>query len=117
MKEIHLQRAIVETLNYNHCLVWRTNSGLLGVGEGRSKRMVRVGYAGQSDIQGIHKLSGRFIAIEVKLPETRNRVSDLQQQFLDNIFEAGGIVGVATSTDEALAIIKEYERKSKNAKR
>lgn len=104
-KEIYIARAIVETLNYQGCLVWRTNAGLLSTGSGSSKRMVRIGYAGVSDIIGIRRRDGKFIAIEVKRPETKNRVTDIQKQFLDNIKEAGGIAGVATTPEEAVEII------------
>ena len=110
MKEIHLQRAIVEALNYSGCLVWRVNSGLLAIGQGKNRRMFRAGTAGQSDIQGIHKKTGRFIALEVKLPKRKKYLTDLQEQFLINIKEARGITGVATSVEEALAIIKKYTK-------
>ncbi len=45
---------------------------------------------------------GRFIALEVKRPETRNTVTPRQQHFLDAIAAAGGTTAVVTSVDEAL---------------
>jgi len=106
-KEIYLQRAIVEALNYSGCLVWRMNAGTVFVGN--PKRMIKVGPAGLSDIIGIHKKTGRFVAIEVKNPGKEKNVTDLQRQFLENIREAGGITGVATSVDEAQEMITKYQ--------
>jgi len=48
---------------------------------------------------------GRFVAIEVKRPETRHTVTSRQQAFLDAIEAAGGISGVATSIEEALTLL------------
>lgn len=59
--------------------------------------------AGLPDILACYQ--GRFIGIEVKRPETRGTVTARQQAFLDQIEAAGGIVGVATSVEEALAIL------------
>src|SRR5947208_6166428 len=53
---------------------------------------------GVSDIIGILP-GGRFLAIEVKRPG--GKVSDEQQQFIDNINERGGLAFVARSVDEA----------------
>ena len=64
--------------------------------------------AGSSDIQGIRN-DGRFLAIEVKLPTTRKTVTKLQNQFLNDIAQKGGIAGVATSGEEAMAIVEGKE--------
>jgi len=58
--------------------------------------------AGIPDIVGV--LGGRFFAIEVKVPG--NRATRLQSLTLSRIEAAGGIAGVATSVDEALALIE-----------
>ena len=116
MKEILIQRAIVENLNYLGCICWRTAAGMVkksytyrrGRRAGTTKdNMIRIGPAGMSDVIGIHKKTGRFIAIEVKRPGTWRNVSILQQQFLDNMEEAGAITGVATSVDEAIKIVND----------
>ena len=116
MKEILIQRSIVDHLNYLGCIVWRTNAGMAKTSytyrTGRragstANHMIHFGPAGMSDIVGIHKKSGRFIAIEVKKPETRKNVSDLQGQFLENMKEAGAICGVATSPEEAIKLVKD----------
>lgn len=102
-KEVQLQKQICEALNYAGCFCWRTNNGMMAVGQGKFKRMIRFGLAGCSDIIGINK-KGKFLAVEVKLPKTRNNVSDLQQQFIDHIKEMHGVAGVATTIEEALEI-------------
>lgn len=106
MKETQLQKQIVDALNYKGCMVWRVNSGMLAIGEGKNRRMFRAGTAGQSDIQGIHKKTGRFIGFEVKLPERKKYTTELQEQFLQNIKDAHGISGVVTSVEEALQCLK-----------
>ena len=60
--------------------------------------------AGTSDIIGIY--NGRFIALEVKKPETRKRVTEKQTEFLATIKQHGGIAAVVTSPEEALMAIK-----------
>lgn len=52
---------------------------------------------------------GRFVAIEVKRPETRHTVTARQAAFLEAIAAAGGVVGVATSVEEALILLSEVE--------
>ncbi len=111
--EKQLQHSIVETLNYSGALCWITNAGQArmkytlkraGPFQGQAREyFVRFGPAGMSDIIGIYK--GRFLAIEVKLPERRGNVTAIQQNFIDNIKDWGGITGVATSVEEALAIL------------
>lgn len=49
---------------------------------------------------------GRFIALEVKRPETRGTVTLRQQHFLDAISDAGGTAAVVTSVEEALATLQ-----------
>ena len=108
--EKQIQKAIIEYLNYNNCWCWRTNAGMLKLQDKRGKtRMVKVGMKGSADIQGIYRgenNEGRFLAIEVKTPKRRNKVTFYQQQFLDMVKEYGGISGVACSPEEALEIVK-----------
>jgi len=105
MKEIDIQKTIVEALNYSKCIVWRTNAGRVPVSFGENTRWVKLGPAGMSDIIGLDD-KGRFIAIEVKRPETKNRVTEIQSNFLANVKDMGGVTGVATSVEEALEIIR-----------
>lgn len=48
---------------------------------------------------------GIFFAIEVKLPE-EGVLSQLQIDTIEEIAEAGGVVGVAETVEEALAIVR-----------
>ena len=108
LSEIELQKLIVETLNYSGCLVWRVNVGLIKIENKGNSRWFRSGVAGSSDIQGLQKNTGRFIGLEVKLPGKgkKSNPTSLQQQFLDNVKEAGGIAGCARSVEDAQEIIK-----------
>lgn len=106
MLEKYIQRAIIEFLNYHGCWCWRNNAGVLPMESRGKKRMIKVGIAGESDIFGIHKDSGRFIAFEVKQPKTRNKVTQAQRDYLRMVALCNGYSGLITSPDEALAIIK-----------
>lgn len=106
MTEHMLCNSIVEFLNYQGHKVWRQNAGMVKVTNKYGKdRMIRFGMVGVSDIIGISK-TGKFIAIEVKLPERRNTVTTYQRIFLADIHGHGGIAGVACSEDEALKIVE-----------
>jgi hypothetical protein len=109
MTEKLLCNAIVQFLNYQDCKVWRVNSGMMPATYTSkrtgltSKRLVRMAKTGTSDIVGVAP-DGIFVAIEVKKPETRNRVTEFQSMFLDDIRRHGGRAGVATTPEEALKI-------------
>jgi len=104
--EKQLCSSIVDALNYQGCYVWRVNSGAMKYEYKGKVGIVRMARAGTSDILGIHRDTGRFIAIEVKLPHRRKYVTQAQQEFIDKINMYGGIAGVATSPEEALEIIE-----------
>ena len=91
---------IMAALSEEGCFVLRTNSGVLFNSQGTR---VRVGFPGLSDIIGCTR-SGRFYAIEVKVPGEKPR--DNQKAFLDLIERLGGLSGVATSSEEAISIIR-----------
>lgn len=106
MSEHDLCNGIVEFLNYQGHYVWRQNAGQIPVtSPNGKKRMIKVGKTGISDIIGVSK-TGKFIAIEVKLPERRRTVTTYQQMFLADVHKHGGISGVACSAEEALKIIE-----------
>jgi Holliday junction resolvase len=63
--------------------------------------------AGIPDILACYE--GRFMALEVKRPETRNTVTERQARFLQDITEAGGITAVVTSVEEAEACLLDVE--------
>lgn len=68
--------------------------------------------AGISDLIGCHR--GRFIAIEVKTPKTKNNVSELQKKFIRDVQEAGGIAFVAWDVDMVKEVMeKEFKGENK----
>ena len=110
MTEHLLCNSIIEFLNYHRHYVWRQNAGMAKMTDKYGKsRMIKIGKVGISDIIGISK-TGRFIAIEVKLPERRQTVTTYQRMFLADIKSHGGIAGVACSEEEALKIVEKGSR-------
>jgi len=105
LSEKQIQRQVLEILNYNGCFMFRMNSGMIPVGKGKSKRMIKLGSKGTADLLGIRRRDGKFIAVEIKTPKRRSCVTFHQKQFLEQIKEYGGIAGVATSPEEALEIV------------
>ena len=114
MKESNIQNLILLALSENDCLVWRVETAGAWVGrvlhseQGTvtlaNSRMIQAGLVkGGSDIIGIHKPSGRFLAVEVKT--TNGRVSKEQTNFINAINKAGGIAGVARSVKDALELL------------
>lgn len=65
---------------------------------------------GTLDITGCYK--GYFFSIEQKMPDKRNNVTDIQAANIRKIDAAGGIVGVATSIEESIELLRfGYQRK------
>ena len=62
---------------------------------------------GIPDIIGCYK--GRFIGLELKVPDRRGRVTELQKQVLEEISQAGGIGQVVTSKEEALQVLDDVD--------
>ncbi len=77
---------------------WRNNSGML---YDRHGRPVRFGLVGSADIIGLIGGSGRFLAIEVKVPGRRR--TTVQESFSSMVTSLGGVSILATSVDEARA--------------
>ncbi len=61
---------------------------------------------GTSDLICIVPPFGRFLAIEVKRPKV-GILSDDQRSFLSAVRKFGGVSGVATNVEEALALVHE----------
>ena len=96
------------------CIVWRNSTAGAWVGHVAHRdggmvvldnaKMIHAGLCtGSSDIVGIHKKTGRFIAIEVK--SKRGVLSKEQEQFINAVRNAGGIAGVARSAKEAIELL------------
>lgn len=73
--------------------------------DGQASRFMRSCRKGRVDLDGF-AVDGKVIAIEVKRPSTRHTITPEQQEYLDKVKAANGLSGVATSVDEALAIVE-----------
>ena len=137
--EASVQLAILDFLNHRHVLAWATDSGaktLRGRAVGALRRaghkdpnaalVGRTGaaHAGHPDIIGLAcwpKHPGRMVAIEVKKPAhiIAGRIASppglptaAQLAFLDRVYRAGGVVGVAWSVDDAAIILGQLDVES-----
>jgi len=102
ISEQQLVNQIIGYLNYSGYYVWRNNSGRVFVGD--TKRMIRFGLTGSSDIVGITP-KGKFIAIECKVG--KNKTTLFQDAFLEEIRCRHGIQMVVYSLDELTKKLKE----------
>ena len=59
---------------------------------------------GTSDLIGIRRDDGKFVAIECKTP--RGHLREDQKLFIDAILKSNGIAGVARSAEDALKILE-----------
>lgn len=75
--------------------VWRNNTGCLIDDRGRP---VKFGLQGSADIIGLIKPSGRFLAIECKMP--KGHQSDQQKAFQSMIESMGGVYVLARSLED-----------------
>lgn len=98
--EQQIVNAILEYLNRAGHFAWRNNTGGIYKTHGEHQRFFRFGYPGSSDILGVQKKTGKFIAIEVKRPG--NKTTELQNEFLKLIANHNGIAMVAHSVDEVI---------------
>lgn len=100
--ERQIRNAILELLNWEGYMAWTNNTGAFKAqytdkfGTTR-ERHVRFSRPGMSDIFAIQPKTGRFIAIEVKTPETRNRATPWQLDFIESVKNKGGIAFIAWS--------------------
>lgn len=108
--ERDIQKLILDALRI-HPMVARIErinvmAGRLIGKDGRSSRFMRSCQAGRVDLDGF-TTDGRVIAIEVKRPQTRNNLTIGQTDYLNAVRAAGGLAGVATCVEEALAIVEQ----------
>lgn len=105
--EVRIRRLICSYLTWKHpeIFFWVSDRvGIYNVKRGAfmaNRDPYRI--KGVSDILGIFKPSGRFLAIEVK---TRTgRVSEEQKAFIANINSAGGVAFVARNVEDVEAAL------------
>ena len=70
-------------------------------------KIVSASKSGVPDI--LISYNGRFIAFEVKTPNKKNNVSDLQQHNINEIIKNGGLAYVVWELDQVKEIIKGIE--------
>lgn len=113
-EETKLMRLIMVALTQADCLVFRNETAGAYVGRviHKDARIVTLQNAmlmtfglcvGSSDIIGIHKPTGRFLAVEVKTKT--GRASKEQINFIEQVRAANGIAGLARSVQEALDLL------------
>ena len=92
MTEQTIQRAIIKylkTISYVVKIISATKAGVLDV---------------------IVCYKGRFIAFEVKTPNKKNNVSDLQEHNINEIIKNGGLAFVVWELNQVKEIIKGLEK-------
>ncbi len=104
--EHDIQKRILERLGFlkKDGFFWRENSGQFALESKGKKRFFRAGVTGIADIMGIYK--GRGVAIEVKRPETKDKVSLTQKAFLQRYRECGGIAFVCDDDKEVIKLLE-----------
>lgn len=99
-EETVLQNKIIVALCKKGCKVHRTNSGLFYTPNGDK---IRIGFPGQSDLQGHRNKDGKCFYIEIKTP--KGTVKPEQEKFLKAMRESNALAGVARSIDDAIKIV------------
>lgn len=102
MKESEIQSQILEYLLLKGHFCWRNNTGAFRWTDRHGgERLQRFGKVGSSDIIGMQKGTGRFIAIEVKQPG--KDPTDDQREFITEVRASGGLAFVATKLEDVRA--------------
>lgn len=96
---MQLVRQIIDYLNYRGHFVQRTNSGAIRINTPTNNRFIKLSMAGTADITGCSK-DGKFLAIECKIG--KNKPTDLQNAYLEEIRKRGGIAIVAYNLDDVM---------------
>lgn len=80
-------------------VAWRQNTGVAKYkGPTGKLRRVAYGFTGLSDVGAVHAPSGRYLAVETKIPGKEPTTE--QQEFLDEVNASGGIGICVHSLDE-----------------
>jgi len=105
VSEHAIMNAIIDLLRYENYYVWRNNTGAQKHTYNGRERWVRFGKPGFSDIFAVQPKTGRFIALEVKTPRTKNSATRFQLDFIQRIKDQGGIAAVVCSAEEVIALL------------
>jgi len=111
MLEKPIERSILDYLQYRSggYFFKVNNTGIYDQAKRKYRTPAKYDVAGKSDIMGVYR--GIFVALEVKTPKTRKRVSEHQRLFLNNIKRNGGIGEVVCSIDEVKVILDDLDQK------
>ena len=99
-KETMLQNKIIVELCKRGCKVHRTNSGLFYTPYGEK---IRIGFPGQSDLQGHRSVDGKCFYIEVKCEDGKARQE--KKKFIKAMQDSNALAGFAHSVEEAIDIV------------
>jgi len=110
ISEKAIETAILKYLEYRRggYFFKLNNTGIYDPKTKRFRKPQKYDVLGKSDIMGVYR--GVFVALEVKTPKTRKRVSDHQRLFLNNIKRNGGTSGVVCSVEEVKVILDELDQ-------
>jgi hypothetical protein len=100
-----LNAAIVELGTRRGGYFWRNNTGSVHRSGGR---WLRFGLPGSGDVLGCYR--GRFVSIETKTG--RDKESEKQIEFCEDIKRAGGYAFFVRSIDEAIAVLDAIDEAS-----
>jgi hypothetical protein len=106
--ESRIQKSIIEVLQCSGYWCWRNNSGNMVVGEGESRRFIRMAPKGSPDIIGILPGYGRFFGLEVKVPGKKQSTGQCEWEARARNF--GARYAVVTSASEALSTLANWKR-------
>ena len=103
MKEKDIQRQILEFLNYHGIFAFKVhNTGIPDTNSSTGYRRVQL--PGISDIIGLSKKNGKFIAIEVKV--SGNKPTFEQLNFIKMVTEHNGIAFVCHNLEELEIVLR-----------
>jgi len=106
ISEHKIQDSIIDLLRYQGYFVWRNNTGATRYeNKAGQQRFIRFGLPGFSDIFAIQPGTGKFIALEVKTPKTRNRATPAQVDFIQRVKDQGGIAAIVTDPSEVATVL------------
>jgi len=109
MNEKQIENAILRYLELlPDCFAWKNNSvGIYDpVKKIYRKSWNKYAINGVSDILGVYK--GKALAIEVKTPKTKNKVSEAQKNFLYQFNKRGGLGFVASSVNDVKHVLENW---------
>jgi len=96
--EKEIQNFTLSLFNSRGYYLWRNNTGMVHIGEGRNARMFHAGLKGSADIIGVSP-KGLFVALEIK--RKGKKPSPFQVNFLKEVKDKGGIAEVIDSIEGA----------------